>query len=126
MAKNILGISWLNGRFDAATVNGSSVVGSWLCPTAVNDEAGFGVALAEAVRQTRFAGTEVMLVLDHRSLLFHVQETPPAAEKLVGQMLQRLIERSQFFEGKAAWSRLTLPVANSKRRFLLALLPEPL
>src|SRR3989442_499504 len=92
MAKKVLGISWLNGRFDAAALEGGAVSGSWRCPTPVNDEADFGLALAEAVRQTRFTGGQVMVVLDHRSLLFHVQETPPAAEKLVGQMLQRLVE----------------------------------
>ena len=124
MAKKILGISWLNGRFDAAALEGGAVSGSWLCPAPVNDEVDFGIALVEAVRQTHFSGTQIMLVLDHRSLLFHVQETPPAAEKLVGQMLQRLVERNQFFEGKALWSRLDLPGAKDKRRFLLALLPE--
>src|SRR3954468_10987119 len=103
MAKNVLGISWLNGRFHATAIEGGDVSGSWLCPTAVNDEAGFGVALAEAVRETRFTGTQVTLVLEHRNLLFHVQETPPAAEKLVDQMLQRLVERNQFFDSKAVW-----------------------
>jgi len=124
MEKKILGISWLNGRFDAAALERGAVSGSWLCPAAVNDEVDFGIALVEAVRQTHFTGTQIMVVLDHRSLLFHVQETPPAAEKLVGQMLQRLIERNQFFEGKALWSRLDLPGAKDKSRFLLALLPE--
>src|SRR5436309_12139883 len=90
VAKKVLGISWLNGQFNAASLNGGAVSGSWLCPTPVNDEAEFGVALGEAVRQTHFTGSQVTLVLDHRSLLFHVQETPPAAEKLVGQMLERL------------------------------------
>src|SRR5256885_2302892 len=126
MAKKILGISWLNGRFDAAALEGGAVSGSWLCPAPVNDEVDFGIALVEAVRQTHFSGTQVTLVLDHRSLLFHVQETPPAAEKLVGQMLERLVERNQFFDKRAVWSRLELPSAKGKRRFLLALLPEPL
>jgi len=39
-------------------------------------------------------------------------------------MLPRLIERNQFFEAKAVWSRLDLPSAKDKRRFLLAMLPE--
>src|SRR5437660_11544389 len=91
MAKKVLGISWLNGRFDAAALEGGAVSGSWLCPAAVNDEGDFGIALAEALAQTHFSGTEIMLALDHRSLLFHVQETPPASEKLINQMLTRLI-----------------------------------
>src|SRR4051794_15145508 len=126
MSRKVLGISWVNGHLEAAALNGSKVSCSWLCPTAVNDEVDFGVALAVAVRQTHFTGTQVMLVLDHRSLLFHVQETPPAADKLLSQMLQRLVERSQFFDSPAVWGRQELPKAKGKPRFLLALLPQPL
>jgi hypothetical protein len=126
MSKKVLGVSWLNGRLEAVASSGSAVSGTWLCPTAVADEADFAVAVAEAVRQTKFSGTQVALVLDHRSLLFHVQETPPAGSKLVGQMLQRFIDKSQFFDSKAVWGRLDLPKAKGKLRFLLALLPEPL
>src|SRR5882672_4485868 len=77
MSKKILGISWLNGRFHAAALNGSAVSASWACPQPVPYEADFGEALAEAVRETRFTGTQVVVVLDHGSLLFHVEETPP-------------------------------------------------
>jgi hypothetical protein len=67
-----------------------------------------------------------MLIIDHRSLLFHVQDTPPAEGKVVDQMIDRLVSRTQFFEEKAAWSRLTLPEAKGRHRHLLSLLPDSL
>lgn len=123
MSRKVLGISWLNGSFSAA-LEGSSLSASWACPTPVNDEPAFASALAEAVRQTSFSGSKIMLVLDHRSLLFHVQETPPGADKLIDQLLERAVEKSQFFPEQAAWRRLSLPSAKGRRRFLLALLPS--
>src|SRR5258706_2269295 len=124
MSKKVLGVSWLNGRFHAAALNGVVVSGSCSAPATVGEVPAFASTLGEAVRQTRFTGTEVKLVLDHRSLLFQVQETPPATGKVVGQMLERQIERSQFFETKAVWGRLNLPQAKGRLRFLLALLPQ--
>lgn len=126
MSRDVLGISWLNGRLHASAMDGRRVSASWSCPTPVHDDWEFALALAEAVTQTRFTGSKVMLVLDHRCLLFHVQDMPPAADKVVDQLLQRTVERSQFFEEKAVWSRLTLPPAKGRQRFLLALMPEAL
>src|SRR4029079_13216245 len=125
MSRNVLGISWLNGRF-RAVANGGRDAASWTCPTLVHDEQEFATALEEAIRQTRFSGRRLVMVLDHRSLLFHVQDTPPGAEKLVDQILQRTVERSHFFEQKAAGSRLKLPAKKGPQRFLLALFPESL
>lgn len=124
MSRKVLGISWLNGHFHAIALDGGKVSGSWLCPTRVNDDSGFRQALAEAVQQTGFAGREVRLVLDHRNLLFHVQETPPAADKLVDQVLERSIDQNHFFNEKPAWARADLPAAKGRRRFLLALIPD--
>src|SRR6266540_2793454 len=102
MARNVLGISWLHGRFQAVTLAGGAVSGSWTSPEPVASDADFGPALAEAVKRTRFTGTRVQVVLDHRSLLFHVQETPPARGKQLGQLLGRLVASNRFFEEPAA------------------------
>jgi hypothetical protein len=92
----------------------------------VTDPTEFAAAVATALRETRFGGTQAMLIIDHRSLLFHVQDTPPAEGKMVDQMIDRLVARSHFFEEKAAWSRLALPEAKGRHRHLLSLLPESL
>jgi hypothetical protein len=125
MARKTLGISWLNGQFHAAALTGGAVTGAWAAPKTVT-ESDFAAAVAEAIRATGFNGTQAMVIIDHRSLLFHVQDIPPAEGKVVDQVLDRLVERGHFFEEKAAWGRLGLPEAKGRHRYLLALLPESL
>ena len=123
MSKNTLGISWLHGRFHAVAQKSRGVVATWTSPGPVRDE-DFEAALAQAVHQTGFTGHRVLVVLEHRNLLFHVQETPPAAGKVLEQLLQRLVNQSRFFEERAAWSRVEVPPPRGKQRHLLALLPD--
>ena len=126
MAQKTLGISWLNGRFHAASLAGETVTASWSCPHPVGQGSEFAGALAEAIQQTRFNGNQAMVIIDHRSLLFHVQDTPPGEGKMVDQLLEQLVGRSKFFEEKAAWGRLALPQAKGRSRYLLSLLPDSL
>jgi hypothetical protein len=126
MAKKILGISWLNGRFHAVALGGGAVAAAWACPQPVPYEGDFGEALAEAVRQTGFDGSQVVVVLDHGSLLFHVEETPPVKGRLLAQLLERRVAQNRFFEEQAAWGRFELPTLKGRHRALLALLPQSL
>src|SRR5262245_1529866 len=126
MSKKVLGISWLNGRFHAAALKGSTVSASWSSPQPVADDADFAAALPEAVRQTRFTGAQLMLVLDHSSLLFHVEETPPVKGKVLAQLLERRVSQNHFYEEPAAWGRIDLPLLKGRQRSLLALLPKSL
>jgi hypothetical protein len=66
----------------------------------------------------------VVLVMDHRNLLFHVQETPPATGRLLEQMLDRVISENRFFEESAVWAKLELPPGARHHRWLLALMPR--
>jgi hypothetical protein len=126
MSKKILGISWLHGRFQAVALDGARVLASWDHPQPVELDADFESALDEAIRRTGYTGKNVVVVLDHRSLLFHVQETPPVRGKVLRQLLERLVAQNRFYEERAAWGHVTLPAAKERHRSLLALLPESL
>jgi hypothetical protein len=126
MSRKTLGISWLTGRFHAAALAGGTVTAAWSCPKSVVQMPQVGTALAEAIKQTRFDGAQAMMLIDHPSLLFHVQEIPPAEGKMVDQLLERQITRSKFFQEKPAWGRLALPDAKGRNRYLLCLLPDSL
>lgn len=126
MTRKVLGISWLHGRFQAVTLSGGAVSASWTKPEPVVNDADFGPALAEAIQQTGFTGHRVQIVIDHRSLLFHVQETPPARGKQLQLLLGRLVAQNRFFEERAAWGQIALPSLKDRQRSLLALLPESL
>src|SRR5947207_13624011 len=116
MARASLGISWVHGRFQAVASLGGRNVGAWTCPRPVLEGEDFDEALGEAVRETGFTGTRVVVVLEHRSLLFHVQETPPAKGRLLEQLLQRLVSQSRFFEERAAWSCVEVPGLKGRQR----------
>ncbi len=126
MARNILGISWLHGRFQAVTTSGGSNVNRWTSPAAVNNAPEFAAALSDAVRETQFHGQRVVVVVDHRNLLFHVQETPPAKGKMLAKLLARLVAQNQFFDEAATHAHIELPVSKGHHRFLLSLLPQSL
>lgn len=123
MARIVLGISWLNGRFHAVVRRGTAVSASWTSPVPVVNDGDFSAALRDAVQETRFSGRSVNVVLDHRSVLFHVQETPPAKGRMLHDLLDRLVRQNRFFEEPAAWTRLSLPPGKSQARHLLALVP---
>lgn len=95
---------------------------SWSAPFRVTD----GERLVAAVREARLqAGPRICrasFVIDHRNLLFHVQETPPVRGILLDRMLDRLVAESRFFEEPAVWASLALPGEGTRHRWLLALL----
>ena len=122
MARNILGISWVHGQFQVITVTGAA----WSSPVAVTSAQEFSAALSTAIRETQFQGERVVVVIDHRNLLFHVQETPPAKGKVLTKLLARLVAQNQFFDEPAAQSHMGLPDSKGHSRFLLALLPQSL
>lgn len=126
MGKQLLGITWLHGHFHAVNLAIGPAGNAWTCPTPVQSPSEFAAALGEAIRETRFQGRRAMVVLDHRNLLFHVQETPPAKGKLLAKVLERLVSQNQFFEEAANHAHLDLPEAKGQHRHLLALLPRSL
>lgn len=126
MAQHVLGISWLHGSFQAVATSGGVVQASWAAPGSVQTPADFATALKAAVTETSFKGRRVVVVIDHRNLLFHVQETPPAKGKMLGRVLQRLVAQSQFFDEPALWRHIELPSSKTAHRCLLAVLPQSL
>jgi len=126
MSKKILAISWLHGRFHAVALNGGVTTSSWSSAGPVATDTDFAPALAEAVRQTHFNGSQVVLALDHGSLIFHVEETPPVKGRVLRQVLDRRVAQNRFFDEPAAWDSIELPALKGKHRALLALAPESL
>ena len=95
MARNVLGISWLHGQFQASTANGAA----WSSPVPVSSAQEFSAALSTAV-----------------------QETPPARGKMLAKLLARLVAQNQFFDEPVAYGHVELPVSKGHHRFLLSLL----
>lgn len=126
MARNVLGITWIHGAFKASSLAGDTVVAAWVAPQPVESGTDFAAALSQAVRETGFKGRHFAVVIDHRNLLFHLQETPPAKGAMLVRVIDRLVAQSQFFDEAALWRRVELPESKSGHRCLLALLPQSL
>ncbi len=126
MKRGILGIAWLNETFTAAWVDGDGAQTSWRSPEPVLDGAAFSVAVREAGRQAGDRVRRANVVIDHRNLFFHVQETPPAKGPLLTRILERLVDENRFYEEPAVWTRVELPPSQRRSRWLLSLMPSSL
>ncbi len=116
----------MHGRFHAIHSAGGPAGTGWMCPTPVQTPGEFAAALGQAILETKFRGHHAFIVIDHRNLLFHVQETPPARGKILGKLVERLVTQNQFFDEPAAHAHTELPGAKGLHRHLLALLPQSL
>jgi hypothetical protein len=125
MNRNILSLSWLNGQVKAVHVRGSKLVSSWICPTLTDRVEEFPQLLRDAVSHTGFRGKDVMVVVENRSLLYHLQEAPIGRKSLVRSFIERRVQQSRFFEDQPTCYGLNAPVPmKTNQRFLLTLLPR--
>ncbi len=125
MSRNVLVVEWLNGALTASWMDGREVKAHWVSPAAVDTVEDFVVALPAALVGTQFKGREAVLVLEHRKLIYHLQEAPLARVSTVRRLIERQVAQSQFFEdAEAVWGiHQSIPVKGSQR-FLLSLLPR--
>lgn len=103
--------------------HGPRVLATWRAPEPVHETEAWAAALRAARQATGYRGREVRVVLDHRNLIHHLQETPPGKPALVRQLLARQVEQHPFFEEPAVWSTRELPAGKERQRHLLTLIP---
>lgn len=126
MKSDTLGLTWLNGRLDAAWVDRRGKAHAWTSPQPVHDAGSLALALTAAARQQGMTARRACFVLDHRHLIFHVQETPPAKGPLLDQILDRAMTENRFYDEPAAYTRVALPSPSHRQRWLLAICPKAL
>ncbi len=126
MKTRTLAFSWLHGSLAAAHRDETGAVRSWTCPQPVGGADLLRDAVGQAIRHTGFEGRKAVFVVDHRAVLFHVQDTPPARGRLLDQVLERLVADQRFFTEPAVWCRTPLPTDGARERSLLALMPRSL
>lgn len=126
MGKALPCLAWFHGRLVAVWPGAGGQACSWAAPEPVPTPDALSRAIGQWKTETGQAEGRVLLVVDHRNLLFHVQETPPARGRVLRDLLGRLIAEQRFFEGPAAWASLGLPSAGRRQRWLVALLPQSL
>ena len=126
MKRHTLAVSWLHDQFAAAWVDAAGEIVHWVCPHPVGPNTTLADTVREARRQAGRSITRIAWLVDHRSLLFHIQETPPVKGRLIRPLLDRLVAENRFFDEPAVWAKLSLPGMAHRQRWLLSLMPSSL
>ncbi|MBL9134259.1 MAG: hypothetical protein JNK85_00260 [Verrucomicrobiales bacterium] len=124
-ASTRLGITWIHSRLEMAEVPSHGATRTWVAPGPVADVAALGEAIAEGIRALESRQRRANLVLDHRSIVFHLQEAPPARGRTLDQLLHRLVAEQRLFPEPAVFTRTPAPPLAGRNRWLLAVLPRP-
>ncbi len=99
----LLSVSVINGRFRAMSIVNDSIHKSWEKPGILLRSKGFYQAIAEAIDQTEFLGTDIsILVEDNRCLTLTFQlPIMPAIDR--APILERKAQQEKTWEGPAVW-----------------------
>lgn len=76
-----LGISWVQGEFNAALLQGKSFVQGWYAPLPVHTLEEFNIAIAEAVRALDATGADVSLVYESELFTHPFMQVPPLSDQ---------------------------------------------
>jgi len=126
MRRHTLAVSWLHDQFAAAWVDASGETAHWVCPHRIGPENSLSNAVREALHQAGRSTRRIAWLVDHRSLLFHIQETPPVKGRLIRPLMDRLVAENRFFDEPAVWAKLPLPGTGRRQRWLLSIMPSSL
>ena len=126
MSRNVLVVEWLNGALTASWIDGRELKAHWESPAPVESVEDLVAALPAAIVGTQFKGRDAVMVIEHRKLIYHLQEAPMARITTVRRLIERQVAQSEFFEEvEAVWGiHQSIPVKGTQR-FLLSLLPRP-
>jgi hypothetical protein len=119
-----LGITWIHGRLEMAEVRSHGESRTWVAPATVPDVATLGEAIADGLRALESKHRRANLVLDHRSIVFHLQEAPPARGRTLDQLLFRLVAEQRLFPEPAVFTKTAAPPVGGRHRWLMAVLPR--
>jgi hypothetical protein len=126
MRKEILGVSWLNGQMKFMSARNGVPLATWDAPSQEGDGLNLTPALQEAIRQTRYDGIDLALILEHNRLIQQLVETPPAQGRDLEMFLERRVNQLKVFEEAAVWSFQVTQPTKTARALMLYLLPKPL
>jgi hypothetical protein len=124
MSKRALSIIWLNGRLKAAVCQGHHVAASWEHEDLVEHVGELTPLIRQAMTALKFRGSDATFVLDHRQLIYHLQELPPGKPGTLRPLLLRKIAQAKFFDEEAAWGHHPPLPGKENQRLLLTLLPR--
>lgn len=119
-----LGVSWLNNQLHVVAHQQGLVTGSWSSQLSPADARDLGDLLREAVKQTKFTGNTVSLVLAHPELVQQLIDAPPAKGAALEAYVQRQVDQQKGAEGPLAWVSQPRAHAKTGQGLLLTLLPE--
>lgn len=125
MHKEILVFVWLNSEVRFVSCSHGKVVSSWTCADAIDlHSSEIGAVIQQGVKETRFKGKNLAVVLANRELSQQLVETPPTRGKELDRFLERQINQFKVCEGDAAWGYDLTHEIKDSNGVVLYLLPD--
>ena len=120
-----LSIAWLYGEFRAGVIRNSTLIQTWESPTLVDGSDSFARALDLAVRNLRFSGKDVSLLLEIEGFSHHVESVPNASNSIQRKVLYRRVEQyAETEESGVQWAFQRAHGNGSGMNFILHILPN--
>lgn len=121
-----LGVSWLNGHFQAVAIVRGEVAGTYGSMLPVEDFHNLADHIQKAAKHTGFDGTAVSLVFAHPRMIQQVIDVPPIKDAALKAYVQRQINQFKTFEEPAAWAAQPAAFTKSKQGLLVHAFPKAL
>lgn len=120
----MLGVSLIHGQFRALSVVKGHTAGSWVCPEPITSFEYLGSVLAQAVRETRFPGSQVGFLLEDTQCVHQYHLVPPMKTADLEVYLARMAGQEKACEGPAVWRYRKSITGRGRTGFLLDVWPK--
>lgn len=121
-----LGVSWLNGHFQAVAVVRGEVTGTYGSMLPVEDYHSLAEQIQKAAKHTGFEGSSVSLVFAHPRMIQQVVEVPPIKDAALKAFIQRQVNQFKTFDEPAAWATQPAAFTKTKQGLLVHVFPKAL
>ena len=125
-ARQVLGVSWLNGRFCAVANSRTGEEQTFSGEIDPQRPEQLRELLRRAVEHTGYPGRDVAVVLAHPQLLQFQVDSPPAEGAVLRAFIGAQVERLKNFEGPAIWANQSPGRSKGSRDLQIHVAPQML
>lgn len=130
MHKEILILSWLEGKMRFLFARDGKSVAKWECTAEVEelgeDSLKLSSILRTAIEETGYKGKNVFVILQHSQLTQQLVSTPPAKGRDLEIFLERQVDQLKVSDEEVVMSWMETEPIKASKGLVLCLFPKPL